>query len=248
MVFKQIEVKSGSQPNPKVKRDDELFADLDRARKRFSCFTCGGCLGFAILLLILVIGGVLGLVAATGVVRIPVVSDLVYPEAPRPSRVVEPGGSVTELDQFLASKVAGAELTDGATRLSLREEELTQLLRTPNAAGEVTFKQGQVAVDPEGIELYGQVTPPQLSSPVVVTANLIPAPNSGVLTLSSLKVGRVMVPPALAERVTSLILSQNFTGGIELGLFGIEAIHLGDQVVLLDLSPEATGQLLETGE
>lgn len=239
----QEEVRPG-----KGAKDENLFKEMDQATKKRSCMSCGGCalvLGVGLIGLALVTAST---VAATGIVRIPVLSTLFYRTQPVPVRTVVPDGP-TELGSLLESKLKDPQVIK-TQRITVTEAELTQLLRDPGQDGQVVIKQGQLAIDSGEAELYGQVTLFG-DSPVTMRANIVPDSSGQGLTVSSLALGNVTMPKIITDTalnyaiaaVTSQLRLEPTTNLADLG---IESVQLQPGVLDIVVSPDLF-EALEAG-
>lgn len=235
---------SDEAEKPKEKgKDDGLFHDMDQASKRRSCFSCGNCAIVLVLGLILLVIGILAAVAATGVIRIPLLSPLVYQTPPGPTRVVEPTGPA-DAGVLIQEKLKNPAILKSRT-VGFTEGELTQLLRDPGSDGEVFLKQGQVAVDAGQAEIYGQIT--IMNNPLVVRVELEPTTSNQSLAVTELALGRVTIPRALtatASRIVmDMVLSQmQLEPTTTLTDIGVQNLSLTPGV----LSVTASAALIET--
>lgn len=178
----------------------ELFAELDRAKRKRNCFSCRnlGCL-FLVVLIGLVIGAA-GWVASTGAIKIPVLSSLFYPEAPEPQRVVDAAVDSVDvtkiLENALKNQLEQTTTLDGeqVVKLTLTEKELSALLRIPNDKGEVFLKQGQVVIDSNGAELYGKKNFKLFPETVVIRIDFIPVGEDVAMARARLGFARLPLP------------------------------------------------------
>lgn len=213
---------------------DDIFADLDHAHRRRGCFSCRnlGCL--LLVFIVVVIVGIFGIIAETGIIQIPILSTALYATPPAPIRTVEPAGQ-TSLDALLHSKIDG--LATGAAneqpQLSVSEEELTQLVREPRTNGEVPVKQAQVSIEPKFVELYGLITLPKANNSVVIRIRLAPTSQPDTLQLSDIRLGYVRVPTSLAKAIVHLATGITVPDTISAQQFGILGITLGQGNVTL---------------
>ncbi len=211
--------------------DRDFYADLDKAKRRPSCFSCGGCLGFVVISLLLLALGGASLMAASGIADVPVLSGLLYQSDPSPSRVVEPA-EATDFSQLIASKQPTA--TGGAVEVT--EAELTAVLREPTQSGTVTLKRGQVTIDASHAEVYGQVTPGEYGRPVIVRAELSLA-GSNQLAVTRLQIGYVEVPVKLATFVATRIAGQDVASTAFLRRYGVTGLALQAGSVSVTIDP-----------
>lgn len=189
--------------------DRGIFHELDQRRRR-SCLSCQslGCAG--LLLMILVAAGLATAIAATGVIRVPGVSQLVYATPPAPSRSV--AAVPVELDELLGAPHA----SEGPATLTLSEGQLTSLVA---ADKQPAFRQSQVVVNPGEVELFGYYVALPMGDPVALTATLTVGAAGGECALKQLTVGRLTVPPmltaSLGHQLCQLLLGGLANGQIE---------------------------------
>ncbi|MEK7139388.1 MAG: hypothetical protein AAB817_01685 [Patescibacteria group bacterium] len=152
----RIEQSSGEASSPEVleaiKRLERKPTKVIHHRPLFGgCGCCSGSLGIFIILGLLV----LGVVARTGLVQIPVVSRVVYRQ-PAPSRIVAPTTTAALVPQRTA---------DGRYQVTLTEGDLTatvqQTFATMNESNQLaTFETGQVAINGDTIEIFATFSRP----------------------------------------------------------------------------------------
>jgi hypothetical protein len=215
---------------------DDIFADLDHAHRRRGCFSLRNLGCFVLLMILAVIAVLLGIIAETGLVRIPVLSNALYSTPPGPLRAVEPTGQAS-IESMLQSKEKDlVGLAVGAQpQITVTESELTQLAREPWVNGQVPIKQAQVTIEPTYVELFGLITIPVTDSTAVVRARLIPVASQPTqLQLSEIRIGYVRVPINIAKAII-----HSATGitpdSISVGQFGIQGLNLGGGTVMLEL-------------
>lgn len=221
MVVKRIEVvKSGDG----TRGEKDFYADLDAARKRPGCGGCGGCLVAIIVGVLLLLLGVATLFAKTGIVQIPVLSEYAYKEDPAPRRVVE-GGSAQSLSQLLER--SEPMITASGGTLTLTESDLTAALREPGASGEVVLKRGQIVLDSDSAELYGQVTPGQTGGqPVIIRVTLEPT-TAGSIEATQVQVGYLELPVNIARFLARYIFGLDLGSSASLAAYGVTDVTLG---------------------
>lgn len=215
----------------------DFYADLDKAKRRPGCFSCGGCLGLIGILLFAVVIGVAGLVAASGIVRVPLLSAMLYKEDPQPRRVVEPATATSFATLFAQVGTGGA--------LTLTEAQLTAALREPTSAGQVPLKRGQLAIDRNSVELYGQVTTGEFGEPVIVRVEGTMV-NDTVIEATSVKVGYVDVPLQLAKFLAPLIAGQDISR-YDLARHSVTSLILGPGSIDIVIDAQAAAKNALTG-
>ncbi len=183
---------------------DKLFSELEKSkRRRGSCFSFKNILLGFLFIIFTVITGIALAVASTGMVKIPLISQLAYPEHPLPIRTVEP--ATPEQSQILSGKINFNNST--ATTIDINEAELTALIRTPNDKGEVAIKQGQVAITPNTAELYGIVNVVGKNSSIL-RLNFIQQGDDVVL--NSMHLGYLAIPISSAKQIISSFAGNDF--------------------------------------
>ncbi|MBI2589791.1 hypothetical protein HYW32_02090 [Candidatus Berkelbacteria bacterium] len=215
-----VVVKQSFDPTAEPKRrnkgqkDKEFYADLDRAKKRFTCFSCSGCLGILILILLAAITGILFVIALTGF-EVPLMTKLVY-KPPTPIRVVAPAGT-ENIDDLIEQKLMNGLKTG---KLILTEQEITAALREPSQSGELALKQGQVSIDDDQAEIYGQVTL-VANQPMIVRAIVVPSRTGNSLELKKLYLGNLNLPIEIARSVAETL---RMPTSLDLTPFGISGV------------------------
>ncbi len=170
-----------------------------KKKKRKKFFTC--CL-LELLFLILILGLVTTAIAKTGLVDVPVFSKIFY-KLPVPQRVVTVtpeeiknfSADVTKkLEQEVASQIKPG-VTGQKVEISLEftEKELTALLQNLTTNGDSPFKNSQISVTPEGLEIFGEINEPKKT---YLTVNLKPEIRDGDLKIKikKIKIGTLPLP------------------------------------------------------
>ncbi|MBI4023043.1 hypothetical protein HY375_02675 [Candidatus Berkelbacteria bacterium] len=214
--------------------DHGFYHELDRVRKHRACLTFGNCGCLLFLVIVVATVAVLGAIAATGIIRVAGLSDLVYPEPPEPARIVEPESSLS-LATLLAEVAPPADGQPAS--LVLTERQLTYLLRQPTADGRVPLKQGQVAVGNDEIEIFGQVATPSDDQATVLRVILVPGSGSEVLQLASVQVGYLPVPARFAHQVLRLLIGGDPLSNDTLAQVGIVDVSPSSGSVTVLVSP-----------
>lgn len=208
-------------------KDQSLFADLDRHRRRKIGWNSCGCLMFVGLLVVL--GGAVAAVAATGIITIPWVSSVVYDPAPTPVRLVDPS-------PFDITKLLTASSTDTTVTAHISEGQLTSLV----SADRLTmFRQAEFMADPAGLTFFGRYTGQPIGNPAIVQLTLVPTiSNLGSIdcAVTKLSIGRLSVPPALIKSLGPLLCS-NLTSSIVPPHMKLVSLVLGAGQLLLTYKP-----------
>lgn len=187
------------------KDSEKIFSDLDRAQKRHgSCFSYKNLVfGFLFLLFVFFVALCWG-VSATGIFRVPIIAKFAYPEDPTPVRNVKPSQAINESNLFKSE----LDFSSGPTaQIEISENELTTLIRTPNKEGQVSIKQGQIAIDDTSAEIYGIVNITRTNT-AVIRIDLVET-NQDVL-MNTLKVGYITLPNFLSEESIKTFAGENY--------------------------------------
>lgn len=188
MVISTIPIKT-SRPAPST---SQLFQEMDRHR-RPSCWQWLGCL--CLLLVIVLLGGLLWLVASSGIVTIPGVSQLAYPKAPSPARVVVP----MPFDQSTMINGTHQLNPDGSSIESVTEGQLSSLLSADHFP---LFRQAQVTIDPDGFRLYALYVGQPFYRPIPVQVHVVPATAmSTSCTVDQIQIGLLPIPASFIKSI-----------------------------------------------
>ncbi len=192
------------------KRNDEVVEGLDDKKKK----TRGRFFGCAFLFVSFLLVGlfVAWQVAATGFVKIPVISSVAFSD-PKPVHVVQGGISVEQLSESYFKttiikrlQAGGGELKDRTVELKLPETSLTTTLRNELSKSSFPFidaKRAQIAVlDSQELEIYLPVLYKDQSTALSARIALRADQGSFGLDLLKVKIGSFEAPNAL---IASLI-------------------------------------------
>jgi len=179
--------RSDRQPAPFDQRpsNDPLVAKQggkEPGKKKKSKWCCWGCLIFLLLAVLLP-----GYVAvASGMVRIPLLTPLIYGKGPEPKRIVEPAQTGIKA---VAEKMAKAAKT-GQNQVTLTEGELTALLREDNQQ----FRDANLTIDPDEIEVFGYLD--QGGYQTGLTIGFVPRITGGKIDFrfKRVKLGKLPIP------------------------------------------------------
>lgn len=225
---------------PILQKKDDIFADLDKSHKR-SCFSCRN-FGCGILLVIAIgVFGILGVVAQTGIIQIPGISDMFYSKPPVPLRFVLPSGPVS-VEELLKSKTKDIAQTSemGNVQVVATEEELTQILREPRANGQVPIKQAQIVVEPAFVELYGTMSLFNDSkSSIVLRVRVKPTGQPATFALDEIWLGYVKIPNNLAKIIIKNATGYSVPDTFSAQQFNIENAILGNGSATLTVPKKA---------
>lgn len=186
-------------------------------------------------------------VAATGLIRVPVFTSLAY-EVPRPERVVSPGVSAETVLQETFERTLTRRLYEGGGTLEnrrievqLHESSLTASLRSfAESAGSswIETSQLQVAIDPEGVELFVPLRDSPLATAIRAAFELRAQDGLLVVGPTDIEVGSWRVP----DVVIAVVLKPLFEAELKRlngRLFGYATISRLDLV---------SGELIVEGE
>lgn len=175
-----------------------------RTRRSRPWLTCS-----LILLVVLVGVCVWGLwtVAATGLVRVPVFTDLAY-EIPEPTRPVTPGvPAETIMSEAFTSTLTrrlyegGGTLSNRSISVEIEETSLTASWRSFLEEGDfdwIDASGAQVVVDPEvGVELFVPLLSSDLGTAATLTFDLRAQDGNLVVTPTKIQVGKAKIPDVL---------------------------------------------------
>ncbi|MEK7620103.1 MAG: hypothetical protein AAB413_02610 [Patescibacteria group bacterium] len=180
---------------------DEVKRSTRRSRPWLTC----SLILLAVLVGVLVWG--LWTVAATGLVRIPVFTDLAY-EIPAPTRPVTSGvPAQTVMSEAFSSTLTrrlyegGGTLSNRSISVSLEESSITASLRSFLEEGDLDWidaSGAQVVVDPEvGVEIFVPLLGSELETAVTLTFDLGVQEGNLVVTPRKIQVGNAQVPDVL---------------------------------------------------
>lgn len=236
--------------NAKQKQKDHLFADLDHAHRRRGCFSCRN-IGCALVLIVgLAVVGVLGVIAETGLVRIPVLSSVLYQEPPKPIRPVEPAGP-TSVDALFSEKFKELQVaaTTGQAKLVISDAELTKLVQEPRANGQVPVKQAQITAEPTFVELYGLINMPNGEKSAVLRIRLEPDPaKASEVRVSEIRLGYVRVPIQLAKLIVRIATGYMPPDVLSGEQFGVRSIELNRGTITLSVDQAKLRELTNEQE
>ncbi len=230
------EVDLSDKENLKKEIKKEIKPKVIKKKKGF--FSCGGCFLIFVILSATIVVFLAGAVAKTGLIRVPVLTSWLYSE-PEPSRAVQYFDG--EIGETLENKINSA-ITKKATAqdigqeinftFSLTEEELTALLNKNIAPNEEPLNPigGQVAVNPEEIELYLDINSFSEGLDSAILIRFYPAiyNNQINITVSGLKIGTMPLPAFMGDALVGLFLKDYLNRASEaISFFGdIQRINL----------------------
>ncbi|MFA4845524.1 MAG: hypothetical protein WC654_03125 [Patescibacteria group bacterium] len=188
-------------------------------------------------------------IAATGLVSIPLLTQIAY-ETPAPIRVVEPGVPVEVfVDEQLKSALTtrlqsgSGEIQDRSVTLTISEESFTATLRSLIDELGVAFLDGsgaQLALDPNsGIELFVPILNNPRASAIVVSLDVGVTDGNVSITPARLRVGSAGLPTFLLTGLLNPLL-QTQVEKLNDSLTGYAQIH---SVTLKEMEMTLIGEL-----
>ena len=198
---------------------DEMVQTVKMSGNKKGKFALG-CLIFFIAFIVLLVTGLAWIAAATGLVRIPVISGLAY-EKPAPAHLVAPGLPLdTKINNDLTAEVnrrlvAGhGQLADRTITLELPEDGFTSLLKNlveESGVKEVKSAGAQIAVIPnQGLELFLPLADNPQESALIVWLEVVPD-DQGLLNIqiTNLQLGSFSLPGLLYRPIIEPLIKQN---------------------------------------
>lgn len=173
-----------------------------RQPKRQSKFYC--CCFYIILLLVLCLLAT-AVIAKTGLIRIPIISNFFY-KTPQPIRLVKSTPSIISAKELLQNYSISKDNKEISIEIS--EQQLTSLINQAiNISNEIKVKELQVAIENEKIEIFGH-----LQTPVdaYLTIDFLPVLNENELTFDiiTVKLGVLPLPTGMSEWLVYKLLNQ----------------------------------------
>ncbi len=166
--------------------------------------------------------------AATGIIKIPGISSLVYHE-PKPKEVIIP---TEEKAQSLQDKLENPILDKNIFKIEITQEELTSYLVYYPPKNKIEIENPQIVITPEEVKLFGKTKKPVSTAFKVV---FIPWIQNGKLKINIKKIycGSVGIPSFLVSQ-----LQENITEELEKSLpkeenFYITNIQLKDRKMII---------------
>jgi hypothetical protein len=229
-------------PKKEVDDFDEIPAKVKSGRRRRKgrrSFKGRCCLFFLIILILAAIIGAAAL-AKTGLVSVPVFSDLFY-RLPLPERQID----FSNQTNF---KAEGFSMTAGAGKneiiISLTEKELTFLLRQSLASGSnaIFAPNLQAAITNGQVELYGLLQKPLSAN---LTVNIQPFLTNGRLDykITEFKVGDLSLPLVIVDNLVNWTFGgkiNQFIGSIAEN-YRFNRLDLTDGKVTIDITAATEG-------
>lgn len=192
-------------PNkPAPTYDSAMFAELDKHRRHRGLHLLTWL--FWLLVLAAIVAAVAA-VAATGAISVPVISPMVYPSDPQPTR------TVTASPFDIASLASQAKPSGSSVSIPLTEANLSSLVAADHL-GE--FRQAQLMVDSDKITFFGYAIHTPTGKPLAFTFSFVPqVAANGSLSCSAtgFTVGYLPLPANMFSGITSLVCQQ-FVGTI----------------------------------
>lgn len=228
--------------------EEEVRSNLRRRTWRNALLRIFGCCGIYLVTLLAVPAFLAYLVARTGLIDVPFLSDRVAHERAVPSTVaVTPVDAGRLLTKKLSSVLpSGREFPERVT-ITFSESELSGLLRSALAADQrvpaITRNTAQVAVGTDEIELFARVTGSGNRESTVLLRG-VPVLKDGKLIAEfrEVAIGNLGIPRFIVNTIARSFLSQlpalRFGGEGPLPSLTIERITLADGAVHITLKRE----------
>ncbi|MFH1430720.1 MAG: hypothetical protein ABIG71_04360 [Candidatus Uhrbacteria bacterium] len=222
---------------------DEITGEVQQQQRRRlwrqSFVQCGGCCTVYLVILLAICACGTYLVARTGLVTIPVLSDSVQHQR-TPLRVVTP--VAMNIEQRVGGALAGLLRGDPSAPIAFSEAELTSLLRailTDRETDVLTATSAQVVVTQDALELFAWV--PGSGDGTTVRVRGVPqVTDDGKLDVvfDEVAIGNLGLPSVIATPILRSALSNvPFLNGTDTTVpFRLQRITLGDGRIVIDIS------------
>lgn len=210
-----------------------------------------GCLGAAAIVFLLLFGFAAWVLAATGLVNVPLLTAAAYhrPEPAHPSPPTVPLDAYVSnlLSRELTARLqaGGGTLQDRAITIQIPEGSFTASLRAAlQANGQTAIDpvSSQVAVVADGLELYLPLANNPRGSAVVLRLRMDAGQDGLTVRVSDLTVGSLPIPDAITQAVLMPAIQQSFAGfAKELGRYAvITSVSYGQGAVTMsgELTPD----------
>ena len=206
------------------KMKSKLDSGLGEEKKNKHGFVKTVLLLFLVLIVVVVLG-IGWVVAATGLVKIPILSSMAY-EKPEPTRVVEAGVSLEDLVkaefeiQFAQHVIdTSGILEDMRMDFHVPEDALTTTLRSgieETGDDQIEAVHAQVVVLAEtGFELYLPVKDSPQETAIMVTANLSILESKTNIEIIEVKLGSLSLPEKIINAIIVPIAQRQIEGMLE---------------------------------
>jgi hypothetical protein len=186
-------------PKEEIERTLKEVRSKEKPKRRLS-FKSGCCL-FLFIVFLGFLFLVTVVIAKTGIVDIPLISNWFY-KKPEPIHRVKSLAKEIDLNKrFSFSK-------EGLVSLKLSEQDLTTLISQGLEQNQdLPFANIQAAIVPEKIEFFGELTQPVST---YITLSIKPVIVSGKLNfyLTEFKVGNILLPLSVVEKMISNLLNE----------------------------------------
>ncbi|MFA5076253.1 MAG: hypothetical protein WC480_02430 [Patescibacteria group bacterium] len=219
-----------------IKEEAQKLRPEKTVIKKRSLFSCGNCVLFLLVLLLLFSSLAGYTLARTGLFQIPIFSALFY-QTPAPSHLVT--ATPSDLESFNnklgQSVILGAKEID----LSLTEAELTAVVQNgflESDSESLVVSYVQVAVADSGIEFFVQLEKPLRG---FLTVNIVPLlDDEKKIKVNQLKIGNLVIPRFIGESYVQKMLASELSklSGVPLELKGIS---LEPGIIKLNLVPKS---------
>jgi hypothetical protein len=190
------------EKSEKEKMKEEIRAGVMGEMKKKKRKKTIACCSLGVIAALLFFGAIFSLVAKSGLFEIPVFSKI-FTKTAAPQRVVsvtneEIENFETGISEKLKTQVE-PKIEPGATgqkvevSLKFTEKELTGFLRSIESSNESPFRNSQVVVTPEEIEIFGEITAPNKTYLTVAFRPEI-KDNELEITLKKIRLGTLSLP------------------------------------------------------
>lgn len=235
----RVEKNSNNPPMVEVAAEPNVQVKKKKFNWKLSC------LGLFFLSLVLVAALIVWLLAAAGLITVPVVSGLVY-KSPQPSRTIASGIPVETLlterfNSLITERLqeGGGNLQDRAVTVTLPESALTTSLKTvlqTNNLNWLKSELAQVAInEKQGLEIYLPLANSSNNNAIILTAVLSSENKQLSLSEITVKIGCVTLPTWFSQGALVPLLQSGLVAlNQELGRYAaIEAVDYQNGQVLL---------------
>ena len=195
--------------------------------KANSFFSVRGCI-LLFFLLILILGLSAGaLLAKTGLVNIPLLSQVFY-HPPQPSRQLNLAGNDISRDRVFASKIAA-----GKSEVEISETEATAMLASFAAGRNLKISELQIVFLPDAAEFYFKL-PQKRPTPVKILARPSYLDGHLDLSLAKIELGSLKIPVFALNLLMETVLRDKINGLEKLlQSLSLKSFSLADRQLIL---------------
>lgn len=216
---KEVNKKQKNEKNEKTKKGKTP----NKKRKKYCCLKfCGsGCIFFVLIIILLL--------NAIGIIKIPIISSLIYHE-PKPEEVIIP---TEEKVKSLQDKLENLPLDEENFKIEITQDELTSYLVYNQPKNKIELESPQIAITSEEIKLFGQVQKKPLK--IAFRVDFIPWIQNGQLKINIQKIyfGSIKIPSFLINRLQETITEELEKSLPEDEIFFITNIQLKDKKMII---------------